>query len=64
MRFCIDIVWIRDNTVIGFESNVCDEPGVSDAELTRYPSPGEVSLVLELPGNWMIDNGYDIGAQL
>ncbi len=62
MRFCIDIVWIKGDAVIGFEDNVCDEPGVSDADLKRYPSPDPVSLVLELPGGWMEEHNYGVGS--
>lgn len=48
MRFSIDIIWIRENTVVGFEENVPAEPGVSDENLKIYSSPEVVEKVLEM----------------
>ncbi|MEX1014316.1 MAG: DUF192 domain-containing protein [Candidatus Paceibacterota bacterium] len=48
MNFPIDIVWIRDNKVVGIEENVKPESRVEDNELSLYVSPEEVDRVLEL----------------
>ena len=48
MKFPIDIVWIRDGVVIGFEQNVDPQVGAPESALVRYNSPEPVSQVLEL----------------
>ncbi|HXK36718.1 MAG TPA: DUF192 domain-containing protein [Candidatus Paceibacterota bacterium] len=48
VRFPIDIIWLRGDTVVGIAKNVQPEPGVPDAELARYRSPGPVSQVIEV----------------
>ncbi|TSC52444.1 MAG: hypothetical protein LiPW41_214 [Parcubacteria group bacterium LiPW_41] len=48
MKFPIDIVWIRDGIVIGFEQNVDPQVGVSEDMLNRYNSPEPITQVLEL----------------
>ncbi|MFH0806339.1 MAG: DUF192 domain-containing protein [Candidatus Brennerbacteria bacterium] len=48
MRFPIDIVWIAENTIVGFEERVSPEPGIPDSELMSYAPPEPVDKVLEL----------------
>lgn len=48
MKFSIDIIWIKDNEIVGFEENVQPEPGVSDKDLKIYSSPEPVDKVLEV----------------
>lgn len=48
MRFPIDIVWIAENTIVGFEERVPPEPGLPDRALTNYVPPVPVDKVLEL----------------
>lgn len=48
MRIPVDIVWIRQNRIVGFEENVPPEVGVPDSELTLYYPPLAVEKVLEL----------------
>lgn len=48
MAFPIDIVWIAENTIIGFEERAPPEPGVPDRVHTIYAPPGPVDKVLEL----------------
>jgi hypothetical protein len=46
MLFPIDIVWLKDNQIIGIEKNVSvSEP---NAELKHYTSPEPINGVLEL----------------
>lgn len=49
MRFPIDIVWIRGETVVGIAADVHPSPdGTPDYALERFPSPGPVDRVIEL----------------
>ena len=48
MLISIDIIWISDGKVVGFEKNVEPEPGVSTLNLKAYSSPQPVELVLEV----------------
>lgn len=61
MRICLDIVWIEDGLIQGADRNACPQPGISDADLTRYVSPVPVTFVLELPAGWLDENGYGPG---
>lgn len=61
MRFCIDIVWIADEKVIGYENGVCPSPGVNDADLPRFSSQDTVDFVLEVPAGWMDEHDFDSG---
>lgn len=64
MRFCLDIIWIADDQIIGAARNVCPLPDAEDADLPRYPSMLPVDAVLEVPANWMIENGITIGTSV
>jgi hypothetical protein len=48
MKIPIDIVWIRENVVIGIVGNVLPEPGISYLKLKRYSSPSAADMVLEV----------------
>lgn len=48
MRFPIDIVWISDQEIVGFEENVEPEQVANESELTLYYPPEAVDKVLEL----------------
>lgn len=62
MRFCLDIIWIADDDVIGAAESVCpDPPGTDDADKARYLSNGPVTHVLEMPAGWLAQNGYGAG---
>jgi uncharacterized membrane protein (UPF0127 family) len=61
MRFCLDIVWIETGEIRGAAENACPQPGVGDADLTRYVSPEPVTFVLELPAGWLDAHGYETG---
>ncbi len=61
MRFCLDIVWIEEGTIVGAAESVCPMEGVSDADLPRYQSPGPVTYVLEVPAGWLSKHGYSAG---
>lgn len=62
MRFCLDIVWINDGVITGAAESVCPDPtGTADADRPTYPSPGDVTAVLEVPAGWLKANGYGVG---
>lgn len=61
MRFCLDIIWIIDGKIVGAAEYACPEPGVTDANLTRYLSPVPVQFVLEVPAGWLDAQGYGPG---
>jgi uncharacterized membrane protein (UPF0127 family) len=61
MRFCLDIIWIENGRIIGAAENACPEPGVSDEDLTRYPSGVPVTYVLEVEAGAMAANGWGPG---
>ena len=48
MPIPIDIIWISDGEVVGFERNLEPEPSVSIFSLKTYSSPQPVKLVLEV----------------
>lgn len=61
MRISIDIVWIKENKVIGFEKNVQPEPGVKTSNLKRYVSPEAVEKVLEVRAGTVERLGVQVG---
>lgn len=62
MRFCIDIIWIQDNEIVGAAESVCPDPeGTDDVDRARYSSGEPVTHVLEMPAGWLQDNGYGPG---
>lgn len=61
MRFCLDIIWIEGDQIVGAAESVCPVEGASDADLPRYRSPEPVRYVLELPAGWMAENGLSAG---
>jgi uncharacterized membrane protein (UPF0127 family) len=61
MRFCLDIIWIEENQIVGAAENVCPSPGVDEADLPRYSSEAPVTFVLEVPGGWMDEHGISAG---
>lgn len=58
MLIPIDIIWIKNNTIIKIDKNAEPEPGVSDYKLKLY-SPGEpVDYVLEVRGGLSDEFNY------
>jgi len=48
MNFPIDMIWIKDNRIVGSAENAAPEPGKSVFSLTLYNSPEPVDKVLEV----------------
>jgi len=61
MRFCLDIIWIEGDQIVGAAESVCPVEGASDVDLPRYRSPEPVRYVLEMPAGWMTENGFSAG---
>jgi uncharacterized membrane protein (UPF0127 family) len=62
MRFCLDIIWIQEDRIVGAAENVCPDPeGTDDADRERYPSNEPVSHVLEMDAGWLDAHGYGAG---
>lgn len=65
MRFCLDIIWIEDQEIVGAAESVCPDPeGTPDAERDRFPSGEAVTHVLEVPAGWLDENGYGEGTDV
>lgn len=62
MRFCLDIVWIEDDRIVGAAEGVCPDPtGTADKDRARFSSPVPVTHVLEVPAGWLDEHGYGSG---
>ena len=61
MNFAIDIFWIENGQVVGIEKNVQPEPGRSDADLTGYNPPTEITYVLEVNAGFADENNIEVG---
>ena len=58
MRFSIDIVWLRDGRIVGFETNIPFEKGGNGPTVR----PRElVDAVLEVPAGYAAASGWGIG---
>lgn len=64
MHFPVDIVWIRDNRVVGFVTAPAPAPKTSVFKLPAYYSPEPVNFVLELPAGTMAKNGLKVGDEI
>lgn len=62
MRFCLDIIWIEDEQIVGAAEGACPDPqGTPDQERARFPSGDPVTHVLEVPAGWLDEHGYGPG---
>ena len=62
MNFPLDIIWIRDDLVVGFEENV---PVLdSDGQITTMQSESEVNRVLEVNSGFVARNGIKAGDRI
>ncbi|MEK7167375.1 MAG: DUF192 domain-containing protein, partial [Patescibacteria group bacterium] len=59
MRFSLDIIWIKDDMIIGFEKNVQPQP--LGEELRVYQPESFVNYVLEVPAGFVDGKGIKIG---
>src|SRR3989344_594632 len=61
MKFALDMIWIKGDTVAGFSENVQPEPGVSLWKLKMYHSPEPVDKVLEVNAGTVQAKGIKVG---
>jgi len=61
MNFPIDIIWIKDDSIVGFSENVLPEPGKSIFSLTTYHPPKQVDKVLEINAGLVRKYGFKVG---
>ena len=61
MRFPIDIIWIKDNRVIGISDSL--EPSVEPTPPT-YSPPDDVNYVLEFPAGFASKYSIDRDSQI
>ena len=64
MKFPLDIVWIRDNRVVGFVTAPSPDPGTSVFKLPVYYAPSPVNRVLELPARTVERQGIKEGDEV
>jgi uncharacterized protein len=62
MRFCLDIIWIERGVITGAAENICPQPSAPDSELKVVSSGIPVTYVLEMPANWLKENGLGAGS--
>jgi len=61
MRFPLDILWLSNGTVIGFQQNA-PAPTAGQTDLPQYRSPAPVDDVLEVKAGFISANGIKIGS--
>ena len=59
----IDIIWIKDDKIVGVAENVMPQPGAQLWQLKSYSSPVPVNRVLEVNAGWFAKNGIKIGEE-
>ena len=59
MNFPLDIVWLKDEIIAGFEENI--PPFNAQGQISRMLSNEPVNLVLELNAGWIGQNQIKIG---
>ena len=64
MSIPIDIIWIKNDKIVGFEKNVQPEPGVRTTNLKRYVSPEAVEKVLEISAGTAERLGIQVGDEV
>ncbi|MCA9832584.1 MAG: DUF192 domain-containing protein [Thermomicrobiales bacterium] len=65
MRFCLDIIWIRDDVIVGAAESVCPDPdGTIDADRATFESVESVNYVLEMDAGWLDSHGYGPGTHV
>lgn len=64
MHFPIDMVWVKNDHVIGFEENVDPQIGASDRELKTYEPTDTVDSVVELHAGAVRMFGVRVGDEV
>lgn len=61
MRFPLDIIWIRNDRIVGIEKNVPPESDTPVLGLKLYSSPEPVDKVLEINAGLSERYGFEVG---
>ena len=64
MKFAIDILWIRDNRVVGVTENMLPEPDKNIFTYTKYYPPEPVDRVLEVLAGTVAREGFKAGDEV
>lgn len=65
MLFPLDMIWIKDNTVVGITPDVANPaPNTSDNKLQLYEPTEPVDKVLEVNANFAAEHGVKVGDNL
>jgi len=64
VSFPIDIIWIADNRVIGFDEGVLPELGVSPENLNKYTPPEDVDSAVEVNSGFIAINKISVGDEV
>ena len=59
MKFPIDIIWIKDDMVVGYEKNL--QPATDNLNLPTYQPKTFINYVLEVKAGWVDQFGVKIG---
>lgn len=62
MNFSLDIIWIKDNKIIGIDKNIATpNPNTPLQQLTLYSPTDVVNYVLEVNGGFCDEKGIKVG---
>lgn len=61
MNFSLDILWIKDQQIVGIEANV---PLLTDGRISTVQSKEEVNRVLEVNSGWTNSHNVKIGDKI
>lgn len=61
MNFAIDIIWVKDEKIVGIEKDVEPEPDVSEKNLTLYPAPQAIDHAIEVNAGYSEKNNLEVG---
>lgn len=64
MRFPIDIVWVRENRIIGVVENADPQIGATESELKVYTPPSSVDSVIELHAGAFAASHAQVGDEI
>ena len=63
MQFDLDIIWIKNNRIIGITKNV-PHPKSDNEKLPLYSPPGDIDMVLEVTSGFSEKNNLKIGDEV
>jgi len=61
MNFPLDIIWIKDDKIVKIDKNL---PPDNDKNLEKYNSQSKIDFVLEVNGNFSVENEIKIGNEI